>query len=172
MSREIRRVPPDWEHPRYTADTVFGHHKIGDYLRLHNARYVDRAREYLKNYDLWIAGQHPDQAGADPTDLHALHEEVGYPPDPNYYREDEWTDAEATAYQIYETVSEGTPVSPVFPTQADMRAWLLTQGYTERAADGFIQLGWVPSGMWIVDDHSAREYIGIAVGELLHKATP
>lgn len=175
MSREIRRVPLDWEHPRYTEDNCpwwLRDHRLGDYMPLNDEPYVDAVREYLQAYDLWIAGQHPSQAGADPHDLHSLNEYIISPPDPAYYREREWTDAEATAYQIYETVSEGSPVSPVFPTQATMRAWLLTQGYSERAADGFIQAGSVLSGMAIVDDTGARYYSGIEIGELLYKDTP
>jgi len=38
---------------------------------------------------------------------------AGGPPDKEYYRP-AWTEEEATAFQMYETVSEGTPVSPFF----------------------------------------------------------
>lgn len=36
----------------------------------------------------------------------------------------EWTDKERTHYQMYQTVSEGTPVSPVFATPEGLAKWL------------------------------------------------
>ncbi len=47
--------------------------------------------------------------------------------------------------QIYEDVSEGTPVSPVFGSQAEVRAWLIAQGVAFEAADEFLQRGSAPS---------------------------
>ena len=73
------------------------------------------------------------------------------PPDPEYYRP-AWSE-EPTAYQMYETVSEGTPVSPVFLTVDELRTWLLEQGHSEKATDQFIELGFAfsfvigPKGM-------------------------
>lgn len=56
---------------------------------------------------------------------------------------------EATCFQIYETVSEGTPVSPVFETEEEMLKWLIGTGYSEKASREFIKTGWVMSGMLI-----------------------
>jgi hypothetical protein len=69
----------------------------------------------------------------------------GGPPDADYHRP-EFTEP-ATCHQIYETVSEGTPVSPVFETKGEMAAWLVEQGHSEDAAARFCEVGWVPSGM-------------------------
>ena len=65
-------------------------------------------------------------------------------PDPADYRPD-WDESTATAYQVYETVTEGTPVSPVFATTSELRAWLLGQGHSEYASDEFIKRKWAPS---------------------------
>ena len=80
-------------------------------------------------------------------------------PDPDYYRP-EWKE-EPTHYQIYETVTEGTPVSPVFASLDEMKDWLLSKGFSERASSKFIEIGWAPSlvftperGLSGIDIHS------------------
>ena len=49
----------------------------------------------------------------------------------------EWPEDVATWWQLYENVSEGTPLSPPFPTKECLRAWLLTYGddWERRRAD-------------------------------------
>lgn len=50
--------------------------------------------------------------------------------------------------QIYETDSEGTPVSPVFASKDELAEWLVTEGgYSRQAADMFARDGWAPSFM-------------------------
>ena len=63
-------------------------------------------------------------------------------------RIDAWTPTEPPAgdgWQVWETVSEGSPVSPVFPDRAALVAWLVGQGYSPAAAEAFAARGWVPS---------------------------
>lgn len=48
-------------------------------------------------------------------------------------------------YQVWETVSEGSPISPVFTTAEICEAWLVAQGYSSAAAQAFMHQGWVPS---------------------------
>lgn len=63
-------------------------------------------------------------------------------PNPAYYRPS-WTNEERTHYQVYEDVSEGTPVSPVFATEEEVVNWLVTyQGHSERAAREFVHRGY------------------------------
>ena len=50
-----------------------------------------------------------------------------------------------TAYQIYENVSEGSPVSPVFSSVDDLVSWLAGQGVAREAAEAFLKQGFVPS---------------------------
>jgi len=56
-----------------------------------------------------------------------------------------WAAEEATCYQVYENVTEGTPVSPVFDSLDDMRGWLVDQCYSHRAAEGFCRCGRAPT---------------------------
>ncbi len=50
-----------------------------------------------------------------------------------------------TCLQIYEDVSEGTPVSPVFGSSDELREWLVARGVSDVAADEFLRQGFAPS---------------------------
>lgn len=54
---------------------------------------------------------------------------------------------EGEGWQLWETVSEGSPVSPVFATKAEFINYLVGDGYSRKAAEAFCESGWVPSGM-------------------------
>jgi hypothetical protein len=117
MGREIRRVPPTWEHPKDYR---------GRYKPLYDRPWREAMQEWLNDYsDEW-------QTWTDEEDIES-------PPPAKYYRP-VWIE-EPTAYQMYETVTEGTPVSPVFLTIDELRTWLLEQGHSEKATDMFIKLG-------------------------------
>jgi hypothetical protein len=66
-------------------------------------------------------------------------------------------------YQLWETVSEGSPISPVFATEEDFTRYLLQSGYSRRAIRNFIKSGWAPSAT-IVDGelkpniHAAEDF--------------
>jgi hypothetical protein len=85
---------------------------------------------------------------------------VDYPaPERKYYRP--WRDDEATWFQVWQTVSEGSPVSPPFATREELIDYLVlhgdfwdqergTGGYSREQAIAFVNAGWVPSAMTIV----------------------
>ena len=146
MGREIRRVPKGWQHPK---------DDYGDYIPMYDRDYPTASAEWKKNFALWEAHAHPH-----------------YNPDYEYW---EWENApdpdtcrpafegDPTCYQIYETVSEGTPTSPVFETEAEIAAWLVAQGYSEKAATNFVKSAWAPSFMFmpstgLVDGVAAMEF--------------
>jgi hypothetical protein len=52
---------------------------------------------------------------------------------------------ERPAYQVYEDVTEGTPISPVLAGEAELKSWLGQQGYSARAIENFVRLGSAPS---------------------------
>lgn len=134
MGREIRRVPKGWEHPK---------NERGDYRPLYDCDFETKAQEWLKECAEWEAGTHPDKPG------HECYywQWAGDPPNEDYYRP-KW-DAEPVCYQIYETVSEGTPTSPVFETLDEMKVWLVSEGYSEYAASEFVKDGWSPSFVFV-----------------------
>ncbi len=62
---------------------------------------------------------------------------------------DEWEETEPPEgewWQVWETVSEGSPVSPAFATADELINWLIDEGYSEGAAEAFVTSdGWAPS---------------------------
>ena len=133
MGREIRRVPPNWEHPR---------DEKGQYRPVFDQTYEEAAQQWANDFLAWENGDNPDRATATPSARY-FWEWAGGPPDEEYYRP-AFID-EPTHYQIYETVSEGTPTSPVFATLDEMKDWLMREGYSEIAAAKFVEYGYAPS---------------------------
>ena len=134
MGREIRMVPPDWEHPKDFE---------GHYKPLYDRSYQKVAEKWQQDY-LDFLKDPEEQAKAVEDGYPFFWEWDGMPPDREYYRPD-WPGGTATAYQIYETVSEGTPVSPVFDTEPEIVTWLIEQGHSEYAASEFVKQKWAPS---------------------------
>lgn len=52
---------------------------------------------------------------------------------------------EKTCFQIYENISEGSPVSPIFSSKQEMGSWLESQGNNQEAIKQFISNGHYPS---------------------------
>lgn len=144
MGREIRRVPAGWQHPtkickHWTPGYGYGgcvlDGKRGTCYRPLDENYA----KDKKKYDDLVA-----EGGKDKADNY-----FGQAPDPQWYVP-VWPEGTATHYQIYETVSEGTPVSPVFTSLEDMEDWLVNDGgrdgkVSRKAACNFCQSGWAPS---------------------------
>jgi len=72
---------------------------------------------------------------------------------------DEWESTEpptGEGWQVWETVSEGSPITPVFATAEELVDYLVDVGtawgqkYSREAAQAFVKSGWVPS-MAVVD---------------------
>lgn len=117
MGRELRQVPPNWEHPKDDN---------GRYQPMYDRYYLDELNEWWENHLLWEKGEHPYQNDDKPSTERYYAEVEGNPPDIDYYRK--YTDDEATWFQLYETVSEGTPVTPPFPTKEDLVDYLVEYG--------------------------------------------
>jgi hypothetical protein len=154
MGREIRRVPRDWCHPRYTKHNGVSHKwmfgdRTGQFMPMHDQEYEKAADAWLAECLLWQEGRHPDQIryADDPREGRIpkyYWDWVGRPPDKDYYRPK--FESEPICYQIYETVSEGTPVSPVFESLQAMEDWLVEhEAVSREAAHSFVASGWVPS---------------------------
>lgn len=151
MGREIRRVPIDWRHPTY-ADLGLTYPYAGRADEvvhpLYDRDYATACAAWKAGLTRWEAGEDPDREAyrRDDGSPYEWWDWHGNPPDPEYHRARVWAPEEATAYQVYETVTEGTPVSPVFATLDELRAWLVrAQGMSEAGADQFIAWGSVPS---------------------------
>lgn len=94
MSREVRRVPASWEHPKDDKGHHVPHHEHFPYNQ-------EEIEEGLR--DGWL-DNNPPNYGCDVMP--------------------QWPDAERTHYQMYESVTEGTPISPVMETPEALARWL------------------------------------------------
>lgn len=104
MGREVRMVPAGFEHPKDIADHFIP--LLDDFAAA--------MREY---YDQQEAYDHAD----------AGEMECPYEPDAGEYMP-EFPDGTATHYMMYETCSEGTPISPAFATPEELARWLAANG--------------------------------------------
>ena len=147
MGREIRMVPPNWDHPKQEG-------RYDDRLQpMFNKTFEEAAADWKAGYAAWERGERPDYCGEESKALEFWEYDDG-PPDREYYRP--WKDEEATWVQIWETVSEGTPVTPPFATKAELVDYLATNGdfwdqkrghgpWKRKAAEEFVEAGWAPS---------------------------
>jgi hypothetical protein len=149
MGREIRKVPANWDHPQQE-----GRHD-GRLQPMFDTRFEDAAAEWKAELAKWEAGERPDYCSDDSNNLEYW-EWNGDPPGRAYYRP--WKDEEATWFQVWETVSEGTPVTPPFATEQELIDYLATHGdfwdqkrgdgpWAREAATKFVGIGWAPSLM-------------------------
>lgn len=146
MGREIRRVPADWEHPRYTKENAPYDNRIGEHIPM-----------YDDDYDSACEKWYAEAASFTPKDYAKYyHEYAGSPPDEESYRARKWTEEEATHWVVYQTVSEGTPVTPAFATKEELIEYLVKNGdfWDQKRGDGgwnrdsatrFVNNGWAPS---------------------------
>lgn len=127
MGREIRRVPPNWQHP--TKPTY--NYKTGQYeeidVPLFDEPYGPAIADWIRQHELWESGKHPDQLDGSCRKFRYYAMWGGNPPQVEGYRPD-WTSEEATWWQVYETVSEGTPVTPPFATREELVEYLVQHG--------------------------------------------
>jgi hypothetical protein len=100
MGREVRRVPATWQHPK---------DERGHYVPLYSSFPGYTESEIAEGLEdgRWLADDPP-------------HYGLSIMP--------EWPEAEKTHYQMYETCSEGTPISPVMESPEALAAWLAETG--------------------------------------------
>jgi hypothetical protein len=137
---ELRRVPANWEHPR---------DKEGNFVPLRD-KYEAHCEMWLAELKEWEAGCHRDRAAAAEQGVRYFWDWEGPPPDSSSYIPK--FDEPATSYQIYETVSEGTPISPVFSSEAEVIEWIVKQGESGAFAEEFVRRGGVTSTFEITND--------------------
>lgn len=100
MGREVRMVPPGWQHPR---------DEKGHYIPLLDG-YEDHLKEFDEVYqERGLQGALEYWDGAPNADRYML---VGVPK------------SERTLMMMYEDTSEGTPISPAFATPEELAHWL------------------------------------------------
>jgi len=150
MGREIRKVPPNWDHPKQEEWSD------GRLQPMYKQTFAEAAAKWKAEYAAWERGERPSYFKADnyPADLQYWEWSNNPPPDREYYRT--YSDEEATWIQVWETVSEGTPVTPPFATPEELIDYLAIHGdfWDQQQGDGpwpranaekFVADGYAPS---------------------------
>lgn len=146
MGREIRKVPPNWQHPKKYKYTIEGLEEV--YIPLHNRNYQEECNEWVIEFNKWQKGENPEiQSLDDFIDWY------GNCPEKEEYIH--YSESEATWFQVYETVSEGTPTTPPFATENELIEHLVKFGesytkynksFSREVAEKFVRgSGYVPS---------------------------
>lgn len=99
------------------------------------------AREWLDNAIAWDKGKDPDCEEYKPG-YPFYWQWAGNPPDAKYYRPN-WREETRTHYQMYETTSEGTPLSPVMESPEVLARWLTDNNASACGNEGASYEGWL-----------------------------
>ncbi len=158
MGREVRRVPPTWEHPKDSN---------GSYKPLHDGDFASVARDWMDNAIAWDNGTNPD-ATEFKSKFPFYWQWSGMPPEVDDYMPS-WTDEERTHYQMYETTSEGTPISPVMESPEALARWLTDNGASAFAGqtasyDAWLRVcrgGYAPSAIMTVGRSGVQMESGV-----------
>ena len=121
MERELRRVPSDWQHPRDDRWQL---------KPLHDRDYESALLDWIESGWRFVAGGSLEYGPTDeencPRTWAGYAEWFGDAPEVEYHRP-KWV-SEPTHYQVYETVSQGTPVSPVLSSKQAVVEWWMFVG--------------------------------------------
>jgi hypothetical protein len=135
MGREVRMVPPEWKHPKNERG----------FIPLLDGSFEADDREWDKGWRKWQEG-YRENYGDGPKwvehDGGTFTEWHGSRPSPDDYMP-EWTEDEATHLMMYETVSEGTPISPAFATPEELAKWLTDNNASAFGGHGASYDGWL-----------------------------
>jgi len=111
MGREIRNVPANWQHPKKTKWNPYLQKEEDGYVPLLEDREVALKRFARDIGKMGLAGAIDAHGGGPRSDEYVNFE--GHEP---------------TWFQVYETVSEGTPVTPPFEKTEELVDYLVANG--------------------------------------------
>jgi hypothetical protein len=152
MGREVRMVPPDWQHPK---------DERGRHVPLLDGSAADAIAAWDEERAQWDRGfvrswkkDGEEWLGRAEISCTRFTEWKGHRPDPEDYMPD-FAPGTATHFMMYETCSEGTPISPAFATPDELARWLadnaasafgsMTASYDQWLAT--CRNGWAPSAV-------------------------
>ena len=142
MGREVRRVPSDWAHPTDES---------GHYKPLLDGDFAETLLQWEKEFQQWNAGlvrsyladgeqwKPKPQAALECASFEEWH---GERPDASDYMP-QWADEQRTHFQMYENVSEGTPISPVMESPEALARWLVDNNAPAFGSHSATYEGWL-----------------------------
>ena len=154
MGREVRHVPENWQHPKNDK---------GDYIPLLGDNYQSRLDDWNEASEKWQQGLRENWGKGEqwiPIPVEKEYQSMSYDewdgpkPELSEYMP-QWSDSEKTHIVMYETTSEGTPISPAFKTPEELARWLVdnnASSFADRRATyeqwlNTIKDGWAISGV-------------------------
>lgn len=159
MGREVRKVPKDWKHPK---------NEQGYYKPL-----LDGYNAALAAWDMgklkWDEGFRDDFNGGWkaklPDETGTFEDWEGPRPVKSRYMPD-WPASQRTHFQMYETTSEGTPISPVMESPESLARWLVdnnASAFADMTAsyEGWLRICRGGYAMSMVVDSSGRMTSGV-----------
>lgn len=152
MSRKIRRVPANWQHPTYRT-MRWGKGEIETWRPLLDRDFAKEAAEWDSEKAEWDSGTHAAKAKYPNM---SYEDYAGERPDAQWYVPYDLS-GDLPWWQMYETVTEGTPVTPAFATADELIDFLVEHGqqyeggdsdgpWPRERAETFVKSeGWFPS---------------------------
>lgn len=156
MSRQVRRVPENWQHPKqvnkYNPDEEQYVPLLDDYVNYlkYYKEYVDEFIQHMTEVIETGSTTIYDNVFTDRKKVYRyLTADGGLRPPKitDFMPSGEW-------YQLYEEVSEGTPITPPFASKEELKSYLMTDGtfwdntpWPDNRADGMICQGYAMSGV-------------------------
>lgn len=180
MGRTIRRVPPNYQAPQTLT------HRGLEFQPKRNCRLIEEQAQWDHDNEAWNNGTHETLVNDPELKIkYPKYEDwtSKRPDDPEYYLDYDPDDEKlCTWWQLYESVSEGTPVSPPFATKEELASYLSTYGdfweqerakrdrrplnlMTYEQAMKVVEGGWLPSmaikgGRVLTDGDLVDEVLG------------
>lgn len=156
MSREVRMVPATWQHPtEWGTDWRTNRPKIR-FKPLFRSEYAERAAEWEEEFLHWQRGEVRNWStkgweAKSPSALQCKSFEEwhgGRPVEADYMPS--FPEGTATHLMMYETTTEGTPISPAFATPEELARWLADNNASAFGEDGASYAHWltVARGGW------------------------
>lgn len=128
MGREVRMVPADWRHPKEAQPDWRTGQMVERYKALfEGSKYQRAVDEWDEECAKWKGGWRPDYCDTAESRAMTYEQYSGQRPHRNDYMPD-WPPEQRTHYMMYETCSEGTPISPAFATPEALARWLADTG--------------------------------------------
>ncbi len=145
MGREARRVPANWQHPKISKPNYRTGMMEERYQPMHDRSFSDAMSEWYAEWQAWERGERPNGS----EEYENYWDWNGGPPDPLYYMP-QWPSEQCTHLMMYETTSEGTPISPAFKTPEELARWLVDNNASSFGGQTASYEGWlrVAGGGW------------------------
>jgi hypothetical protein len=135
MGREVRKVPADWKHPKEQKPDWSNGTMVEQYKPLFEGeKYQPSVDVWDEECAKWRAGWRDDYCTEESDRAMEYEQWAGQRPNRDDYMPN-WPAEQRTHYMMYETTSEGTPISPAFATPEDLARWLADTGASSFGRD-------------------------------------